>query len=129
VPYPLPQSLVPLFTVPIEPMSRYTLQRRLKKVCKRAGIHFPYRAGYHSFRRRVATIIKHQLKSDIDTHKFMRWAEPRQFSILALYDQTRYDDVDREALDKHPIVKIWEQVCPYLLQLNTSYETLYHNAY
>jgi len=129
VPHPIPQSLIPLFSAPVEPMSRFTLQRRLKKICKRAGINLPYRAGYHSFRRRIATIVKHQLKSDIDTHKFMRWAEPRQFSILALYDQTRYEEVDWQALEAHPIVKIWEEVCPYLLKFNTTYETLYHNAH
>ena len=85
---PIPESLLPLFNVSIEPMSAFTLQWRLKKMFRHAGINLPYRVGYHSFRRRVATIVKHAIKSDIDTHKFMRWAEPRQFSILALYDQT-----------------------------------------
>lgn len=130
VPHLIPKSLVPLFSVPIEPVSDFRLQRRLKQICKLAGIKLPYRGGYHSFRRTVATVVKKALRSDIDTYKFMRWAEPRALNILAQYDQTRYEEVDRLVLDNHPIVKIWEQVTPYLLKLNTSYqEVLYDNAY
>lgn len=129
VAHPIPGCLVPLFAVPITPVSEYMLQRRLRQICKRAGINLPYRGGYHSFRRRVATTVKHSLKSDIDTHKFMRWAEPRELGILSQYDQTRYEDVDKEVLEKHPVVKIWEEVCPYLLKLNSSYESFYDNAH
>jgi hypothetical protein len=57
----------------------------------------------------------------------MRWAEPRELSILAQYDQTRYEEVDRLALDCHPVVKIWEEVVPYLLKLNTSYQGVFYD--
>jgi hypothetical protein len=52
----------------------------------------------------------------------MRWAEPRELGILAQYDQTRYEDVDKLVLDTHPVVKIWQEVTPYLLQMNSSYQ-------
>lgn len=130
VAHPLPQSLVPLFSMPIKPISEYMLQRTLRQICKKAGVSLPYRGGFHSFRRTVATVVKHSIKSDIDTHKFMRWAEPRELSILAQYDQTRYEDVDKLVLDNHPMVKIWEQACPHLLKLNTNYQgVLYDNAH
>ena len=127
VAHPIPKSLVPLFSVPIDHISEYCLQRWLRKICKQAGVRLPYRGGFHSIRRAVATIVKHSIRSDIDTHKFMRWAEPRELSILAQYDQTRYEEVDRLALENHPVVKIWEQVTPYLLELNTSYKGMFYD--
>jgi integrase len=129
VAHPLPQSLVPLFEVPMDTISEGMLQRWLRQICKKAGISLPYRGGFHSIRRTVATIIKHQLRSDIDTHKFMRWAEPRELGILAQYDQTRYEDVDRLVLENHPIVKVWEEALPYILKVNRSYKPFYDNAY
>ncbi len=129
VAHPLPDSLIPLFRPPVEAISRAGLQKWLRQVCDEIGITLPYKGGYHSIRRRVATIVKHAIKSDIDTHKFMRWAEPRELSILAQYDQTRYEDVDKLVLSVHPIVKIWEEIMPYLLDLNRSYKLFYHNAY
>jgi len=59
----------------------------------------------------------------------MRWAEPREFGILAQYDQTRYEEVDEEALANSLIVKIWQEVAPYLLKFNSNYESLYDYAY
>ncbi len=129
VAHPLPQSLVPLFKVPMDTISEGMLQRWLRQICEKAGIPLPYRGGFHSIRRTVATIVKHQLKSDIDTHKFMRWAEPRELGILAQYDQTRYEDIDKAVLEVHPMVHFWESVVPYLLAMNRSYKPFYDNAY
>ena len=130
VAHPLPQSLVPLFSVPMDTITGHCLNRWLKQVCKKAEIKLPYRGGFHSIRRTVATTVKHCLKSDIDTHKFMRWAEPRELGILAQYDQTRYEDVDRQVLEVHPVVKMWEEITPYLLKMNRSYKgVFYNNAY
>ena len=69
-------------------------------------------------------------ESDIDTYRFMRWAEPRELGILAQYDQTRYEDIDKRALDTHPVVKFWTEITPYLLQMNKSYQGVFsNNAY
>lgn len=57
----------------------------------------------------------------------MRWSELRELSILAQYDQTRYEEVDRLASDNDPVVKIWEEVAPYLLIMNTSYKGLFYD--
>ncbi len=128
VAHPIPPSLIPLFRVPVDPISKAGLQRWLRQICDEIGLTLPYRGGYHSIRRRVATTVKHAIKSDIDTHKFMRWAEPRELSILAQYDQTRYEDVDRMVLESHPVVKFWEEIMPCLLDLNRSYKRFYDNA-
>jgi len=123
VPHPIPTSLVPLFRVPVQPISKAGLQRWLRQICDEIGITLPYRGGYHSIRRRVATLVKQAIKSDIDTCRFMRWADPRELSILAQYDQTRYEDIDKQVLSVHPVVKVWEEVMPYLLDMNKSYRS------
>ncbi len=59
----------------------------------------------------------------------LRWAKPR--TMLARYKQTPVEATDRAILEKHPFVKVWEEVIPYLLKLNTSYKSqapLYDNA-
>jgi hypothetical protein len=128
VPHPIPESLIPLFRVPVQPISREELQKWLRQICVKTGINLPYKASYHAIRRRVATTVKHAIKSDIDTYRFMRWAEPRELGMLAQYDQTRYEDIDRQVLSVHPTVKVWEEVMPYLLDLNRSYKRFYHNS-
>jgi hypothetical protein len=123
VPHPIPQSLIPLFRVPVQPISKAGLQRWLRQICDEIGLTLPYHGGYHSTRRRVATTVKQSIKSDIDTYRFMRWADPRELSILAQYDQTRYEDIDKQVLSVHPVVKVWEEVMPYLLDMNKSYRS------
>ena len=129
VPHPIPQSLIPLFRVPVEPISKAGLQRWLRQICNEIGLTLPYRGGYHSIRRRVATTVRGALKSDLSTYRFMRWADPRELGILAQYDQTRYEDIDREVLSVHPLVKVWEDALPYLLDMNKSYHSFYNNLY
>lgn len=129
VPHPIPESLIPLFRVPVEPISKAGLQKWLRQVCDEIGVDLPYRGGYHSIRRRVATLVKQKIKSDIDTYHFMRWADPRELSILAQYDQTRYEDIDKQVLDVHPMVEIWTTITPFLLDLNRSYKRFYHNMH
>ena len=85
-------------------------------------------AGILWLRRRVATTVRKVCNSDIDAYRFMRWAEPRELGMLAYYDQTRYEEADNSILDKHPIVKVWEEVAPHLLKLNTSYASLLNNT-
>jgi hypothetical protein len=38
--------------------------------------------------------------------------------MLSLYKQTPTEATDKAILEKHPVVKIWEQVMPYLFLLN-----------
>lgn len=128
VPHPIPESLIPLFRVPVQPISREGLQKWLRQICTKIGVNLPYRSGYHAIRRRVATTVKQTIKSDIDTYRFMRWAEPRELGILAQYDQTRYEDIDKQVLEVHPMVRVWEDVLPYLLDMNKSYKRFYHNV-
>ncbi len=120
-PQPIPESLVPLFNVPISPMSTDRLHRCLRRLCKQAKVKLPERGGFHCIRRRVATILTEIEHSEISIHDFMRWAKPRQFSMLSRYRQTSVEETDKAILEKHPFVKLWEEIIPYLLSYNTSY--------
>lgn len=75
------------------------------------------------------SIVTHAVRRDIDSYRFMRWAEPRELGILAQYDQIRYEDIDRQVLSVHPVVRLWEVVMPYLLDMNKSYKRFYDNLY
>ena len=126
---PIPLSLVPLFAVPIKSVSEHVLQRKLKKICKMAGVHLPPKAGFHSIRRRTVTALAGVEDSDTTIADFMRWAKPR--TMYARYRQTVPEEGDRKILAKHPFVKLWEEVTPYLLENNSSYKTgsLFDNSY
>jgi len=97
-PQPIPESLIPL----------------------------PPKGGFHSIRRRVVTTVAEVEHSDLNVHGFMRWSVPRQFSMLARYKQTPTDVTDKEILDKHPYVKLWEEASPYILEHNSSYQLKPH---
>ena len=118
---PIPPSLVALFAVPVQPIARERLAEQLRKVCRKAGVRRPYRGGFHSIRRRIVTDICGIESSELNVHTYMRWAAPRQFSILSIYRQTPTQETDRAILLKHPYVKMWEEVCPYLLKYNSTY--------
>jgi len=127
-PHPIPTSLTPLFDVPIESWHAHTVDRRFKKLCRQASVILPPRAGIHWIRRRVATTVRKVCNSDIDAYRFMRWSEPRELGMLAYYDQTPYKETDNSILDKHPIVKMWEEAKPYLLQFNSAYQCMLNNT-
>jgi integrase len=118
-PQPIPKPLVPLLAVPITPMHGHTIQRQLKKICRKAEVNLPFRGHYHCFRRRTVTEVSEVDPSDTNVSNFMRWAKPR--TMLARYKQTPVEQTDRAILEKHPFVKMWEGVTPYLLKINNSY--------
>ena len=41
--------------------------------------------------------------------------------MLARYRQTSVEETDKVILAKHPFVKLWEEVKPYLLAYNPNY--------
>ena len=55
----------------------------------------------------------------------MRWSEPRELSMLALYDEARYEETDEAILAKHPFVKMWEEATPYVFKFNPAYQSLF----
>jgi hypothetical protein len=120
-PQPIPKSLVPLYNVPLSPISEGRLNRQLKRLCRKAHIILPSRGGFHSIRRRVVTELTKIEHSEISIHHFMRWAVPRQFAMLSRYRQTPVEESDMVILSKHLYVKLWEGVKPYLLLQNKSY--------
>jgi hypothetical protein len=129
-PHPIPQSLVPIFDAPNRSVGGVSLQRKLAKVCRKAGVRLPPRAGYHWIRRRVSRTVRKACGSDIDAYRFMRWAEPeREWGMLSWYeDEEEYGHGDMEILEKHPVVKMWEQACPYILKFNRYYQDCKHKT-
>ena len=121
---PIPPSLVPLFSVPIEPVTPPTLHNRLKKILTRAEIPWRHGMGFHSFRRNVVTILD-QLgtQSDISIHKFMRWSTPRHLGMLDRYRRTPTEVSDMAILNQHPRVAMWEEIIPYLAKFNPYYRS------
>jgi len=119
---PIPQSLVPLFAAPVQKRDGYTLQRRLRKLCKHCGVHLPRGGGFHSIRRFVVTEVSGVEPSDGNIERFMRWSPGR--SMLARYRQTPYEQTDRTILEKHPMVQVWEELTPYVLKFNSWYGNL-----
>ena len=79
----------------------------------------PFRGGYYYFRRSTITTVSEVEPSDPDVSNFTSQAKPR--TILYRYKQTPVEVTDKVILDKCPIVKMWEEVKPYLLTLNSSY--------
>lgn len=110
-----------VFSVPLEPVTRQRLLKEFKRLCDNARIMRPYKGGFHAIRRRVVTEIGESEHSDINLHRFMRWAEPRQFSILATYKKNPSRDTDRQILNNHPFVETWAEMMPYLTPLQSRY--------
>jgi len=122
---PLPPPLIPLFSVPIVPISPTVLHNRLKVIAKRASVFWKPGSGTHSFRRNVVTLLDSMgTQSDISIHKFMRWATPRHLGMLDRYRRTPTEESDMKILNNHPRVKLWEEIIPYLFQFNPHYHSL-----
>ena len=121
---PIPQSLLPLFSVPIEPITSPTLHNRLKRVVEKAEVPWELGSGFHSFRRNVVTMLDQtSTQSDIAIHKFMRWSTPRHLGMLDRYRRTPTEVSDTKILSEHPRVKLWEEIIPYLAQFNPYYSS------
>ncbi len=120
-------------------MSKHNLHRRFRTICRKAGILLSGEideegkpklvrgAGFHSMRTRTITNITKVESSEISIHSFVRWAMPRQFSMLARYRQTSTEESDMTILQKHPTITLWEQVIPYLFTHNRHFKNLQHN--
>ena len=124
---PIPESIALLFSIPINPISGEDLHNRLKRVIKKAEVHWKPRSGFHSFRRNVVTLIDQISQSDLDKSKFMRWSTPRQLSMLDRYRQKPTEVSDMAILNEHPRVRLWEQIIPYLVRYNPHYHSLIDN--
>jgi len=121
---PIPQSLIPLFSVQVEPIPDPTLHNRLKRIVQRASVPWRQGSGCHSFRRNVVTLIDQIAISDISKSKFMRWGTPRQLSMLDRYRRIPTEVSDAKILSEHPRVRLWEEIIPYLLEFNPYYRRL-----
>ena len=122
---PIPQSLLPLFAVSVEPMKEWGIQYAFRSMCKKAEIELPPRAGWHSLRRRVVTdVYSKTTAKEMPIINYFRWStKQRHLSQLPTYVKVPTDVTDREILSQHPLVKTWETVVPYLVKLHPEYSS------
>ena len=120
---PIPPSLVPLFSVPIEPINPVTLHVRLRNIVEKIGVEWKHGSGFHSFRRNVVTMLDSlENVSDMSRYKFVRWATPRHLGMLDRYRRIPSEESDAKILSVHPRVKLWEEIIPLLMDLNPYYK-------
>ncbi len=118
---PIPPSLVPLFSVPIEPINPVTLHVRLRNIVEKIGVEWKHGSGFHSFRRNVVTMLDSIDTTDMSRYKFVRWATPRHLGMLDRYRRIPSEESDAKILSQHPRVKLWEEIIPLLVDLNPYY--------
>ena len=119
---PIPPSLVPLFSVTIEPINPVTLHVRLRNIVEKIGVEWKHGSGFHSFRRNVVTMLDSlENVSDMSRYKFVRWATPRHLGMLDRYRRIPSEESDAKILSQHPRVKLWEEIIPLLVDLNPYY--------
>lgn len=120
---PIPQILLPIFAVDIQPMKEWKLQYILKSMCKKADIELPERAGWHALRRRVVTdIYEKTTAKEIPIINYFRWSnKQRHLSQLPTYVKSKVEETDRQILSEHPILEMWKTIIPYLMKWHPEY--------
>jgi hypothetical protein len=120
---PIPTTLLPLFAVPIKPMSEYGLYYAFRTMVDKIGMELPERAGWHSIRRRVVTDIYTKTNAkDLPIAKFFRW-QVGGVAQLPTYVQVPMETSDSEILSQHPYVEVWENIIPLIMKLHGGYRT------
>jgi hypothetical protein len=120
---PIPTILLPIFAVDIEPMKGWRLQYILKSMCKKADVELPERAGWHSLRRRVVTdVYEKTTAKEMPIITYFRWSnKQRHLSQLPTYVKSNIEETDRQILAEHPILKMWTDIIPLLMQMHPEY--------
>ena len=119
VPQPIPTELVPLFSVPLSPMTGQRIQRQLKWLCKKAKVPIRPRTGIHSIRRSVATaLFEDEDLKELWVYRFLRWAEQGAgLGVMVRYIRTPISETDAKVISKHPYAKMWKDMMMFLPHL------------
>jgi integrase len=118
VPQPIPPNLKPLFSVPLHKIDKASVRRQLKAVCRKAGVKWPERSGIHSIRRAVVTALYSNMNlKELSIRRFMRWSLGRGMGVMPTYVKIPAETTDREVLECHPFVKVWEELLPFIKYL------------
>lgn len=120
---PIPQILLPIFAIDIQPMKGWKLQYMLKSMCHKAEVELPERAGWHAIRRRVVTdIYEKTTAKEIPIINYFRWSnKQRHLSQLPTYVKSNVEETDRQILSEHPILEMWKTIIPYLMKWHPEY--------
>ena len=115
-PQPFPETLKPLFSVPLQKTTDYQVVRELKRVCRKARVDCPKGTGMHAVRRAVASALfdeKCNLK-ELTIRRFLRWSVSRVMGAFPRYVKTPVETTDLDVLEVHPYVKIWKELLPFI---------------
>jgi len=115
---PIPKELTPFFAIPIKPRKPHQVLSDLRRLCRKAGIRMPYRAGVHSIRRRLVTDLWETPGiKELSIRNFIRWSTSSQ-GMLPRYVQKSTLQTDAEVLAQHPYSwwKEWACLVPSLPQ-------------
>ena len=113
-----------LFDVSVDKITESRLRREFSKLCRKAGVHLPYRGGFHCVRRRVVTSLYEAKVGELALRTFVRWSLGRGLGVMPSYVKIPTEQLDHEVLAVHPFVAIWEQAAPYILMRNRLYREL-----
>ena len=120
---PIPQALLPIFALDIQPVKEWKLQYILKSMCHKAEVELPERGGWHSLRRRVVTdIYEKTTAKEIPIINYFRWStKQRHLSQLPTYVKSKVEATDQEIMSQHSILEMWEAIVPYLIKWHPEY--------
>jgi len=114
-PQPIPTELLPLFSIPLTPKKNYQILSDLRRVCRRAGVTYPFKGGVHCIRRSVVTVLydKTDLK-ELTIRRFLRWKTGIGMGVMPRYVKTPVEVTDAEVLSKHPYMPLWQDMVEFL---------------
>ena len=115
---PIPKELTPYFSVPISTRDPHQIISDLKRICKKAGVKIPFRAGIHAIRRRVVTDLWSMPDmKELSIRRFIRWSTG-SMGVMPRYVQKPTELTDMEILQKHPYSwwKVWASYVSWLPQ-------------
>jgi len=78
--------------------------------------------------RRTKIAAKETDITPIVRTKYCRFMRDINIQSRYAYDQTRYEGINKQVLSLHPMVKVWEEIMPCLLDMNRSCKRFYHNS-
>jgi|GEM_PF-3676961 len=115
-PQPIPETLRPLFSVPLKKCAAISVNDGLKSLCRSCNIPWQKGMGTHSIRRAVVTALYQDTDvKELHIKRFMRWSEKgRGTGVMNRYIRVPVEVTDAEVLERHPFVKIWEQMLPMI---------------
>jgi len=119
---PIPKELAPFFSVPLKPRDPHQIISDLRRICRKAGLTLPPRAGIHAIRRRVVTDLWETPGiKELSIRNFIRWSTG-SLGVMPRYVQKPTLQTDMQILKQHPYSwwKDWASYVSWLPQFKSA---------